>query len=201
MIKNIIFDLGNVLINFRPIEFIESFTKDSKLSENFAEKIFFSDTWVNLDRGILSWRDAKNIFQAQHPDEQLLIDFLFNNWKELLSPIKRNIQVLKYLKQEGFSIFILSNYIDEPFEYIKNKYDFFSLLDGLVVSFQEKLIKPEIQIYQILVDRYNLIPNESIFLDDHKKFLEPAKKLGIYTLLIQPQTDIKTELRKLKILL
>ena len=201
MIRNIVFDLGNVLINFKPIKFMERFTNDSERINNFAEKVFWSDTWLNLDRGVLSWKNAKNIFKTQHPDEESLVELLFNNWKDMFTPIKTNIQILKDLKQKGYTIFVLSNYIDKPFEYVNNQYDFFSLLNGLVISFQENYVKPERQIYQILLNRYKLIPNESIFLDDHKSFLEPAKELGMYTMLIQPNTDIKAEFRELDILI
>ncbi len=162
MIRNIIFDLGNVLINFKPIKFMERFTNDSEHIRNFAKKVFWSDTWLNMDRGVLSWDDSKNIFQTQHPEEAPLLELLFSNWKEILTPIENNIQILKDLKQKGYNIFVLSNYIEKPFEYTKNQNDFFSLLDGMVISYQENYVKPERQIYQILLDRYNLIPNESI---------------------------------------
>ncbi len=125
MIRNIIFDLGNVLIDFKPIKFMERFTNDSEHIKNFAKKVFWSETWLDLDRGILSWKDSKNVFQSQHPEEAPLLELLYSNWKEILTPIKNNIQILKDLKQKGYNIFVLSNYIDTPFEYIESQEEIF----------------------------------------------------------------------------
>ena len=79
------------------------------------------------------------------------------------------------------------------------KNDFFSLFDGKIISGQEKVIKPEIEIYQKLIDKYNLVPEECVFIDDIRSFLSRARKLNMKTILFTPNTDLRTELRKLDI--
>ncbi len=201
MIKNIIFDLGNVLINFKPNEFLLRFIDDIEYIDQFVSKIFRSPVWLNLDRGTISIEDAKNNFISQYPKEVDFLTHFFNHWMEMLTPIEENIKILKDLRDLEYSTYILSNYIKEAYIFIKNKYDIFSLFDGQIISGFEKTIKPEKAIYLKLLNRYHLIPEESLFIDDILFFLKPAKKLGLETIWNQPKTDLREELRKFDILI
>ena len=201
MIKNIIFDLGNVLLNYKPMEFLLQFTKDQERINGFISKVSFSNTWFELDRGTLSLEKAREILSSRYPEELDLLVPYFEHWLEILTPIQERIELLEPLKKNGYKLFILSNFIEEAFKYVIEQYDFFSLFDGRVISYEEKVIKPENAIYEILVNRYNLIPQESVFLDDHSSFLKPAKHLGMSTILVRQNTDLKKEFRKIDILL
>jgi len=98
---------------------------------------------------------------------------------EMLTPIEENISILLDLRESGYKTYILSNYIKEAFKFVKDKFDFFTIFDGQIISGEEKVIKPEKAIYESLLRRYQLIPEESLFIDDILFFLKPAKKLGI----------------------
>jgi len=201
MIKNIIFDLGNVLLNYKPIEFLLQFTTDQERINGFISKVSFSKTWFELDRGTLSLEKAREILSSRYPEEVDLLVPYFEHWLEILTPIQDRIEILEPLKNNGYKLFILSNFIEEAFQHVIEKYDFFSLFDGRVISYEEKVIKPEKAIYDILVSRYNLIPQESVFLDDHLSFLKPAKQLGMNTILVKQNTDLQVEFRKINIIL
>jgi putative hydrolase of the HAD superfamily len=82
---------------------------------------------------------------------------------------------------------------------VSKKYDFFSLFDGDIISGNVKMIKPDIKIYQKLIDKYNLVPEESVFIEDVPRFLLPARKLKIKTILFSENTELRSELRKLDI--
>jgi len=199
MIKNIIFDLGNVLLSFKPKQFLLQFTEDLKHIDTFILKVTGSETWLKLDGGLISLNDAKTLLFNQHPEEMELLVPFFNNWMEMLTPIQRNIETLKQLKQNGYKCYVLSNFIKEAFDFVENRYVFFSHFDGRVISCEENVIKPEEEIYKILIHRYNLFPNECVFLDDYLSFLKPAEQMGMYTILVQSDTDLIEEFRKLKI--
>ena len=199
MIKNIIFDLGNVLLNYNPREFLVQFTKDQDRITNFITKVVYSKTWFELDRGSMTLDKAKEILSSQYPEELDLLIPYFERWLEILTPIQDRIELLKPLKINGYKLFILSNFIEEAFNYVIEQYNFFSLFDGRVISYEEKVIKPEKKIYEILIDRYKLNPNECVFLDDMFGFLKPAKQLGMFTILVRPNTDLQTEFKKLNI--
>jgi putative hydrolase of the HAD superfamily len=196
MIKNIIFDLGNVLLKFRPSEFLLQFTEDTEYIEQFSAKIFRSSEWIDLDRGVTSLDRAKKTFISKYPQEEAFLNLFFEHWMEMLTPIEKNVKILKELRELGFKTFILSNFIKETYEFIKNRYDIFQYFDGQIISGFEKTIKPEKDIYQKLLDRYHLIPEESLFIDDVLFFLKPAKKLGINTIWNKPETDLREELKK-----
>ena len=199
MIKNIIFDLGNVLLNFKPETFLLRYTKDEQYIQNFISKVIRNKIWFNLDRGTISLENAKEEFIRKYPEDNSFIITFFEHWMEMLTPIQENVKILCDLKANGYNIYILSNFIEETFEIIEKKYKFFSLFDGKIISGQEKVIKPEIEIYQKLIDKYNLVPEECVFIDDIRSFLSRARKLNMKTILYMPNTDLRSELRQLDI--
>ncbi len=201
MIKNIIFDLGNVLLKFQPSEFLLRFTKDVEYIYQFVPKIFRSSLWMELDRGTISIEDAKNNFISQYPKEEAFLTLFFNHWMEMLTPIDKNIEILKEVRALGYKTYILSNYIKEAYTYIEKKYNIFTLFDGQIISGFEKTIKPEKAIYLELLNRFCLIPEESLFIDDVLFYLKPAKKLGMKAIWNKPETDLREELRKFDILI
>ena len=195
MIKNIIFDLGNVLLKFKPEEFLLQFTSDKEYIKRFVTKINRSKLWLDLDRGYESLENAEFIFISKYPEEEEFISLFFNRWMEMLTPIEENINILLDLSESGYKTYILSNFIKEAFKFVKEKFDFFTLFDGQIISGEEKVIKPEKAIYESLLRRYQLIPEESLFIDDVLFFLKPAKKLGISTIWNHPHTDLRKELK------
>ncbi len=199
MIKNIIFDLGNVLLKFKPEEFLLQFTSDKEYIKQFVPKITRSQLWLDLDRGLESLENAEIIFISTYPEEKDFISLFFNHWMEMLTPIEENISILLDLKESGYKTYILSNFINETLKFVKDKFDFFTLFDGQIISGEEKVIKPDKAIYETLLRRYQLIPEESLFIDDILFFLKPAKKLGISTIWNRPHTDLRKELKKFNI--
>jgi putative hydrolase of the HAD superfamily len=201
MIKNIIFDLGNVLLKFKPEEFLLQFTSDIEYIKRFVPKITRSKLWLDLDRGYESLENAEIIFLSNYPEEKEFISLFFNHWMEMLTPIEKNISILLDLSEFGYKTYILSNYIKEAFKFVKDKFSFFTLFDGQIISGEEKVIKPEKAIYETLLRRYQLIPEESLFIDDILFFLKPAKKLGISTIWNRPHTDLRKELKKFNVVI
>ena len=200
MIKNIIFDLGNVLLNFKPDEFLLRFTRDKEYIDQFVSKVTRSKVWLELDRGTKSVENARTFFLSKYPQEKDFLELFFDQWMDMLTPIEENLKILKELKKLGYRLYILSNYIKEAFNYINKKYKFFSLFDGQIISGFENVIKPEKKIYELLLIRYTLIPEECLFIDDVLFFLKPAKRLGIKTIWNRPKTDLREELMKFDIL-
>ena len=201
MIKNIIFDLGNVLLKFKPEEFLLQFTSDKEYIKQFVPKITRSKLWLDLDRGYESLENAEIIFLSKYPEEKEIISLFFNHWMDMLTPIEENINILLDLSKSGYKTYILSNFIKEAFKFVKEKFDFFTLFDGQIISGEEKVIKPEKAIYESLLRRYQLKPEESLFIDDILFFLKPAKKLGISTIWNRPHTDLRKELNKFNIVI
>ena len=194
MIKNIIFDLGNVLIRFKPEEFVNKNIK-KEYREKFFNAVFKGQEWADLDRGVLEYSDAVKIFSEKIPECSSEIKKLFDNYiLDVLEPIEKNIEIMKSLKGK-YKLFVLSNFHYPAFDYIFKNWEFFKYFDGKIVSGHCKLLKPEKKIYELLCLTYSLKPNECVFIDDTKANIEAAEEFGINGIHL---TDINILEEKLK---
>lgn len=194
MIKNIIFDLGNVLIRFKPEEFVNKNIK-KEYREKFFNAVFKGQEWADLDRGVLEYSDAVKSFSEKIPECSSEIKKLFDNYiLDVLEPIEKNIEIMKSLKGK-YKLFVLSNFHYPAFDYIFKNWEFFKYFDGKVVSGHCKLLKPEKKIYELLCSTYSLKPNECVFIDDTKANIETAEEFGINGIHL---TDINILEEKLK---
>lgn len=194
-IKNIVFDLGRVLIKFEPKEYTEKNIPEEK-REAFYNGIFDSDEWQMLDRGTLSYEDAKKIFKERVSGVDKEIDRLFDaDLFEILHPIEENVKLLPELKKK-YNLYILSNFHQPAFEHIFKKYDFFRLFDGHTVSCYYYLLKPEKEIYDTLIEKFNLIPEETVFIDDTKVNIEACEKEGIRGIHLPDYTELEQKLEE-----
>jgi len=192
--------MGNVLLNFKPEILLMELIGEKNRVDTFIRKVIHNKTWVNLDRGTLTHDEALEIYLCQYPEEKDILFPFFDQWINYLTPIHENVEILRKLKKNNYKLYLLSNAIIEAYNILKDRYDFYSLFDGQVISGFEKVIKPEKAIYNLLVSRYNLIPEESLFIDDTLGNLRPAKKLGMKIIWLKPDTDLKKELREFQIL-
>lgn len=191
--KNIIFDLGNVLLRFEPEEFLSKYYDNNTL-EDLMVIIFCSEQWDMLDLGSISIEDIINVFNQEYPRYSKEMSFVLNNWTEMLSPMEDNIKLLYELKKMGYSLYILSNFHNDSFNIIKNKYQFFSLFNGGVISGFEHVTKPNIKIYDILLKRYGLNPGECLFIDDSFSNIEMANEIGIDGIHLKYGVSLEKEL-------
>ena len=195
MIKNIIFDLGNVLVKYSPENFLNKYVKKEN-QEDFIINIFKSKDWLELDRGTLSYEDAIEVFTKRVPEEKESIEKLFReNISSCISPIEENVEIMRKLKNNGYNVYILSNFHQPAFEYIRESWDFIREFNGDVVSCYYHYIKPEREIYETLLNKYNLTPSETIFIDDVDTNINGAKELGIGGIHL-PDYKILSELLK-----
>ena len=197
MIKNIIFDLGNVLIEYNPERFISEFVEE-KNQERFYKRVFKEQEWQDLDRGTLEYDEAIKIFTKDLPEEKESIEKLFKeNIQGVLFPIEENLKLLPKLKEKGYKLYILSNFHREAFLEVSKLCKFDESFDGGVVSYDVKLLKPEKEIYLELLNRYNLKPEETLFIDDTLPNIEACRKLGITGIHLKNKEDLKAELENL----
>ena len=197
--KNIIFDIGNVLLSFQPERFLKQYY-DEKTMGDLLTIIFCSDEWLELDLGNLTIDETINIFSKRNPHYKEEIYFILKHWTEMMTPIQENVDIAYKLKEKGYSLYILSNFHEEAIKEMYNKYPFFTIFDGGVISAYEHIMKPNPKFYQILLDRYHLNPHECLFIDDMLANVTIAHRLGISSIHLNYNKDLKEELMKLNIL-
>ncbi len=198
MIKNVVFDLGQVLIEFEPFKYLKKFGFSESYEKKIYEATFANEIWPELDRGTYTMEQAVELYCKNNPElEHDIKKVLSDDWVEMLVEKTETSEYLKQLKQEGFKVFALTNFHREAFEFVENKYDFFKILDGIIVSSHENVLKPEPRIYELLLGKYNLVPEETVFIDDVKKNTDAAEKLGIKGIVFTNIDDLKKDLTEL----
>ncbi|MGN7706799.1 HAD family hydrolase [Chryseobacterium sp. 22543] len=199
-IKNIIFDFGGVLMDWNPRYFFKDYFNDNEKMEFFLEHIAQDEWNVEQDRG-RSLTEGTEIQVKKFPEWEKEIRAFYDNWPVMLkSDIPQNVEVLRKLKNTDYNLFGLTNWSEETFPYALENYDFFQIFEGkIVVSGTEKLIKPDPKIWHVLLDRYNIKAEESVFIDDNAKNIEMAQSLGFITVQVTSDTNLEQELIKLGI--
>jgi len=179
MIKNIIFDLGNVLLLFDEDEIISHYTNNKDEKEYISKEIIRSKEWDMLDEGTITLADAiNNVNERCHHKYDKLTYTFWTTWFNYQYLNKKTYNLLKYLKCCGYKIYILSNLSIPVYNHFKDL-ELFNIVDGKIISSLENKIKPNKDIYELLLNRYNLKAEESIFIDDREKNIEAANELNI----------------------
>ena len=201
-INTIIFDLGNVLIDWNPIHvFGESYFESEEKREYFFSHICTMDWNEKQDEG-RSIVEATQELVEHFPDWEKPIRDYYGRWTDMLGgPIAETVELFRQLKDSGkYKIYALTNWQTGLFDIALVRYNFLHWFDGRVVSGEEKIRKPFPEFYQRLLDRYNVKPEEALFIDDNLRNIIAAEKMGIKSIHFQNPGLLKTELKNLQIL-
>ncbi len=178
-IKNVVFDFGGVLIDWNPRYLYRKVFASEEEMEWFLANVCTSEWNARQDAGRPF---AEGIAEAkvQYPQYSAQIEMFWSRWMEMVGgEIKENTDWLRRLKAEGYGIYGLTNWSAETLPQAMERYNFFQLFDGIVVSGEEHLIKPDPSIYRVLLDRYSLNSAECLFIDDNPQNVEAAKRIGM----------------------
>lgn len=195
-IDTIIFDLGNVLINWNPrLLYRKIFDSEDQITD-FLGHICTPTFNAAQDAG-RSFEEATASLVAQHPRWEAEIRAYYGRYAEQFDgPIHETVAVLEALKTDGrFRLYGLTNWPADSFPWALETFPFINLLEGVVVSGYEKVIKPDPRIYQILFERYSVKPEQAIYTDDSLPNIEAGKALGLHTIHFQTPTQFKQELK------
>ena len=194
MIKNIIFDLGNVLISFKPSEYFDKNDYPENIKTKILSEIFGSKEWSRLDNGDISTSEAIDAIASKSSLKKEEIAHIFNLRTEMMYPIDQNVRILPDLKKRGFRLYFLSNFPIDIFEEVRTGYFFFKYFDGGLISAEAKFSKPNRRIFEILMEKYSLIPEESLFIDDLETNVKAAESIRMKGLTTFGAPEISKEI-------
>lgn len=197
MIKNIVFDIGNVLMSFDPVGYFTEFFQDENRAKEICTKLFSHEAWLKYDQGIYVLSDLYKVYNEAYPNDLEDIDIVLRNWLHLLKPMHASLTFMKEMKDEGYQIYVLSNISEDSKEYVKANSEVFTYAQGAVLSYEEKINKPDARIYEILLRRYGLRADETIFIDDNKANIEQANVLGIYGIQYRDNEQMKRDVNQI----
>lgn len=199
MIKVIILDLGNVLAEFAWEDYLISCGYDQELIRRISNATVRNKIWKEWDRSVIKKEDLIEQCCSQEPELEKEIRNFFDHILSMVKEYDYSASFVKQLKDNGYKVYLLSNYSKWHFENDRSKFTFLPYFDGGLVSYEIHHIKPEAEIYESLLSKYNIDPKEAVFIDDVAENLEGAKPFGISTIQFISYEQTLNDLRKLGI--
>lgn len=197
MIKNIIFDFGGVLLDWNPHYLYDPYFGDVEKAEWFLTNICTYPWNAQHDAG-KPVAEGTTELVAQYPEWEKEIRMYYDEFEKMLSgQIADMEEYIKELKGRGFRIYGLSNWSVETFAMIRLKYPILDLMEDMVISGKEKVMKPDAKIYQIALSRFDIKPEESVFIDDNVNNIIGCEAAGIHGIVFKDAGQLRSDLEKL----
>ncbi len=195
MIDTIIFDLGGVLIDWNPRHLYRKIFDDEAKMEHFLKDITTSDWNEEQDAG-RPVAEATEILVNQHPEYKKEIEAFYGRWPEMLGgPIQGTVDIFKALKDAGtHKIVALTNWSAETFPVAQERYEFLTWFEGILVSGEEKLKKPDHKIYHLILDRYGIKAENAVFIDDNLRNIKASIECGLHGIHFESPEQLKKSL-------
>ena len=198
-IKNIIFDIGNVLLAFCWEKHFTSLGIRGEIFDRAAQATVRDQLWNEMDKGVMPYEEILKGFIRNDPEVETEIRLMLRDLNGIVESYPYTEPWLKQLKKSGYNVYALSNFSEKCFNESGEKMDFLKLMDGAVISFRDKLIKPDHAIYRLLLDRYCLKSEECIFMDDTPANVQAAVECGMHSFVFRSKDQAVKELVSLGI--
>ncbi len=199
MIKNVIFDIGNVLVDFRWRALMEDLRLPEETRAAFQKSVFGSPLWAELDHGVYEEAEILEKFREENRAHLDAFNLVWDNRDKLVEPYAYAKEWIAQLKSRGLQVYLLSNYPRDMFTLHaeRGSFPFLDAVDGKVVSGFVRMVKPNADIYAHLLNEYHLKESESVFIDDREENVEAAKDLGINGIVFENYEQACAALEKL----
>lgn len=180
MYRNIAFDLGGVVVDFAPHDFLLENFCSAPIEQKVYDITFGSKEWQQLDAGLITRAqgDAIMLEKGRQQGCAFEVQAVLDSWMRSLRPRHRTLELIRRLKKMGYHVYFLSNIPEDALDFLRHK-EFWTLFEGGIASCDVKINKPDSRIYQALLTDYHLKPSETIFIDDHTENVQAAYNLGI----------------------
>ena len=197
MVKNVIFDLGGVVLEWNPDRILAGYYADPEMRAVMKTALFLHPDWLQLDRGTLSEADllVRAAGRTGRPAAEL--SGLFDAIRESLHAKAETVALLEKLSARNVPLYCLSNMSSDMFAYLRERHSFWGVFRGIVISGDIRMMKPEREIFEFLLQRYGLVAGETAFVDDNAPNVEAARGLGIHPVWFKGAQQCETELDKL----
>ena len=192
----VVFDVGNVLIGWDPENLYRRLIPDDDARRHFLTYIAPHDWNVEQDKG-RSWHEAVTTRSAEFPEYRALIEAYDHGWQEMLSgAIDGSVEILHTLHTQGTPLYAITNFSAEKWALTLTLFPFFDRFCDIIVSAHERVIKPELEIYHILLRRNSLVAEDCIFIDDMPKNVAAARSVGMHAVQFENPAQLRGVLKE-----
>ena len=195
-VKKYLFDLGNVFFDWNPRHVLKEIIPDEKLLNKFLSEVAFPHLDMRCDAGVKINTAVKEAVE-KFPEFENEINYYYPNHRNMVNgSYQDTIDVFQKIKSYGFPCYVLSNWSDETYEGMEEEYPFLKEFDDKIISGREFLVKPDPQIYKLAMSRFDLVPEETLFIDDREDNIQSAQSLGFQTIHLTDPSTIKSDIKK-----
>jgi epoxide hydrolase-like predicted phosphatase len=195
--RQVIFDLGGVVLRWNVDDILRGFYADETLRALAKREIFLHEDWLQIDCGTLEEEHAIVRFCERTNRPAAELQALMGAVRDSVVPMPESLELLHELAARGVPLYCLSNMPAATFDHLRRLYDIFDLFEGVVISAQIKLIKPDPRIFEYIARRYRLEPGETAFVDDMQANIAAAATLGFHTVLFRSAQQCREALAQL----
>ncbi len=196
----VVFDLGNVLVRWNPRLLYEQLIPDAEELERFFDTVITHD-WIRDQDAGRTFADGIALLAGRFPHYEEEIRAFWERWEEMVpGPIEETVEILAELRNRRTPLYALTNWSHETFPIARPRFPFFDWFEGIVVSGEVRLVKPDARIYRHLLDTHGLQAEECVFIDDSPANVAGAAALGITGLHFQSPERLRADLIRLKLL-
>lgn len=196
MIRNIILDIGDVLVKSNYRRFFADKGYDDEMIGRLEKATFFSPVWKELDRGVWNFSQVVHGFVENDPEIEEQLRSVFDDMGGFITAYPYAVSWIRELKESGLKVFCLSNISGKICDDCANELKFLEYVDGKLLSYRERLIKPDPKIFRLLLNRYGLSAEECIFIDDMEQNVTVARALGFHGIVFKEQRQAMNEIEK-----
>jgi putative hydrolase of the HAD superfamily len=196
-ITTIIFDIGGVLVDFCWDDFLRNKGYSEEMVQRMGNASVRSEAWNEFDRGVLNSKEIIDGFVKNDPEIEEELRSAFSDLTGLLRKRERTIPWIKEFKSKGYKVLVLSNFSKQALEPNMFMQEFLDETDGGILSYRDKIIKPDRAIYELITKRYDLIPSECVFIDDTEKNIIAAREFGMNGIVFKTYEQVEDELQAL----
>ncbi len=193
-IDTVVFDIGNVLVDFAWEEFLKNKGFEQDMIDRIAKASIESKDWVEIDRGVLTTEQVVDRFVGNDPEIEKEIRRAFDDFNDIVTKRDTTLPWIRSLKAMGYKVLVLSNFSKAALEGSPDAMGFLSEVDGGILSYRDRVVKPDPAIYKLLMERYDLVPEKTVFIDDTAVNIETAKDLGWHGIVFKSREQVLSEL-------
>ena len=200
MIKTVIFDIGNVMVDFCFDQFIARYGYSEEILRRIRKATLESGFWKELDRGIFSYEEVLLQFISKDPELEEQIRTLFSDTTGIVLKRDYALPLVKHLRTAGYQVLALSNFPEKVYLENREPLRFLDEMNGYILSYKDHVIKPDKEIFMLFMKRYGFLPEDCVFIEDLQENLDTAIRLSWNTIRFEDYDQMVEALKQMNVI-